>query len=184
MGKVDKINEIIRINEINRVSRIKRIHRINGIKSSHQQNIYCMCTLLRIFSVVYILRDPRTNFFFCYLLRKQKEKKKPVFWLLIKMRWFFLYWKAQKMTRLKPPRQILTLHKTVQHGKVILQKRVFLMHRLPLLLFVFSLFSLYPFPLLNAQPKKKKIILSLVPQYIYYWFYVVHKLSTVLPAIW
>ena len=60
------------------------------------------------------------------------------------------------MTRLKPPRQILTLHKTVQHGKVILQKRVFLMHRLPLLLFVFSLFSLYPFPLLNTQPKKKK----------------------------
>ena len=71
------------------------------------------------------------------------------------------------MTRLKPPRQILTLHKTVQHGKVIRQKRVFLMHRLPLLLFVFSLFSLCSFPLLNTQPKNI-YILSLVPQYIYY----------------
>ena len=76
MGKVDKINEIIRINEINRVSRIKRIHRINGIKSSHQQNIYCMCTLLRIFSVVYIF--PEDNFFFFFLLfvKKTKREKK------------------------------------------------------------------------------------------------------------
>ena len=46
---------------------------------------------------------------------------------------FFLYWKTQEMTRLKPSRLILTLRRIVWLTNFILQKRVsMLMHRLSL----------------------------------------------------
>ena len=48
------------------------------------------------------------------------------------------------MTRLKLPRQILTLHKTAQRGKFILQKRVSMLNAKILSTSLCSLFVLSP----------------------------------------
>ena len=60
--------------------------------------------------------------------RKQKEnrrrKDKVHVLTLYRVALTFLYLKTLKITRLKLPRPILALHKTAQHGKFILQKKV------------------------------------------------------------
>ena len=93
----------------------------------------------------------------------------------------FLYWRVVNMTRLKPPRIILTLRKVARYGKFILygKESLLLMHKSFILLFVLVsttfyslLFSflhlLVPFCsllfLLLLNEKK----MSSVPQYGYY----------------
>ena len=71
--------------------------------------------LLSFISVVYILRDQRQKHFGCPI----KPVPAPYQNVLI-----FSLLKDTKMAILKPPRQILILHKTAQHGKFIRQKRV------------------------------------------------------------
>ena len=77
---------------------------IGFIKSNLQKStkIY-LCTFLGIILVVYILGEQEKNelFIFCSVLREQKGK--------IKSCVLTLYLYTKKMTRLKPPRQILTL---------------------------------------------------------------------------
>ena len=48
------------------------------------------------------------------------------------------------MTRLKPPSQIFTLHKTAQHSKSILQKRVCMLNAQILFTAFCSPFVLFP----------------------------------------
>ena len=62
-----KLGKVGRINGINRVSRINRINRINRTKSS-KQNIYYMCTLSGIISVVYMLKDRGQNHLFLVIV--------------------------------------------------------------------------------------------------------------------
>ena len=69
---------------------------IGLIESSRQQNIYCMCTLLRIFSVVYILRDPRTNFFLLFVKKTKREKKSLYFGSLSRCVDFFFIERHKK----------------------------------------------------------------------------------------
>ena len=70
--------------------------------------------LLSFISVVYILRDQRQKHFGCPI----KPVPAPYQNVLI-----FSLLKDTKMAILKPPRQILVLHKTAQHGNFIRQKK-------------------------------------------------------------
>ena len=56
------------------------------------------------------------------------------------------------MVRLKPPRQVLTLHRVGSHGKFILQKRVSMLNVQATSTFLFSLHTPHP-P--NTQLKKE-----------------------------
>ena len=58
---------------------------------------------------------------------------------------FFLYWKTQEMTRLKPSRLILTLRRIVWLTNFILQKRVSMLNAQALSTFL-ALFSPTSFP--------------------------------------
>ena len=71
--------------------------------------------LLSFISVLYILRDQRQKHFGCPI----KPVPAPYQNVLI-----FSLLKDTKMAILKPPRQILILHKTARHGKFIRQKKV------------------------------------------------------------
>ena len=76
----------------------------------------------------------------------------------IKTCWFFLYWRTQKITRLKLLSQISTLHKTAQHGKFILPKRVPMFNAQILSTLFCCLFTLLVF--LIHSLKKHKIVLA------------------------